>query len=116
MSVERSPPDATENHSRQSQHFIGVQINFTTVQVSFNCFTPVSGSFLSPDSVKQTEMGQITVKISEETEKWLVKNYPDSINRQEAVRMAISDARLFRMHSDFRDMPNQYQDDTDSSE
>lgn len=53
-------------------------------------------------------MAQITVKLEDSTQEWLSDNYPDAINNQEAVRMAISDARLFRMASDFEEMPEKY--------
>lgn len=40
---------------------------------------------------KDTEKS--TVTMSEDTKEWLVDTYPDALSLQEAVRMAISDAR-----------------------
>lgn len=34
-----------------------------------------------------------TVTIPDETAEWLIETYPDALSLQEAVRMAISDAR-----------------------
>jgi hypothetical protein len=34
--------------------------------------------------------------LSEETAEWLEESYPDALNPQEAVRMAISEARIRR--------------------
>jgi hypothetical protein len=41
---------------------------------------------------------KITVTLGEETLEWLRENYPDSLSDQEALRMAVSDAR--HQHSD----------------
>ena len=43
---------------------------------------------------KTTE--KTTVTIPEETVEWLTQTYPDALSLQEAVRMAISDARASR--------------------
>ena len=39
---------------------------------------------------------KITQTIKAETESWLLETYPDADGTQEAIRMAISDARLVR--------------------
>lgn len=43
---------------------------------------------------QQTE--KITVTVSEETTEWLQSEYPDALSTQEAIRSAISDARIHR--------------------
>ncbi len=53
--------------------------------------------------------------IKKETEDWLLETYPDADGVQEAVRMAISDARILRedFHATLtRRRPNDLQDDT----
>jgi hypothetical protein len=37
-----------------------------------------------------------TVTLPEETESWLSETYPDALSTQEAIRMAISEARIRR--------------------
>lgn len=64
------------------------------------------GPHLLDRTVKIDGMPQITVTLNEETKEWLMKNYPDALNDQEALRMAVSDARLFRMASDFTQLEN----------
>jgi len=54
--------------------------------------------------------------IKKETEEWLLETYPDADGVQEAVRMAISDARILR--EDFhvtltRRRPNDFQNDSE---
>lgn len=43
-----------------------------------------------------TENEKMTLTVSKETIKYLEHTYPDALEIQEAVRMAISDARDFR--------------------
>ena len=38
---------------------------------------------------------KISMTITEETEKWVVENYPEAQSTQEGIRMAISDAREY---------------------
>lgn len=39
---------------------------------------------------------KINVTIGEDTEEWIRETYPDALSDQEAIRMAISDARMLR--------------------
>jgi len=43
---------------------------------------------------------KITVTVDKETEEWLRSTYTDALSDQEAIRMAISDARLIREKRD----------------
>ena len=38
---------------------------------------------------------KISMTITEDTEKWVVENYPEAQSTQEGIRMAISDAREY---------------------
>jgi hypothetical protein len=38
---------------------------------------------------------KISMTITEQTEKWVVENYPEAQSTQEGIRMAISDAREY---------------------
>jgi len=42
------------------------------------------------------DTSKTTVTISEETRNWLETEYPDALSLQEAIRSAISDARVHR--------------------
>lgn len=51
--------------------------------------------------VKQTTImdkptSKTTVTLSEDTEEWLKSEYPDALSLQEAIRTAMSDARMHR--------------------
>lgn len=43
---------------------------------------------------------KFTMTVSEEDARWLAKTYPGAKTQQERIRMAISDARLFRERTD----------------
>jgi hypothetical protein len=43
-----------------------------------------------------SETVKTTVTLSEETEEWLHKTYPDALSLQEAIRMAVSESRIRR--------------------
>jgi len=43
---------------------------------------------------------KITVTVDEETIEWIQETYPEALSKQEAIRMAISDARLIRQNRD----------------
>jgi hypothetical protein len=43
---------------------------------------------------------KFTMTVTSETEDWLDSTYPDADNIQEALRMAVSDARLVRAGGD----------------
>lgn len=45
---------------------------------------------------EDNEKVKFSQTIKKETEQWLLENYPDADGIQEAVRMAVSDARLLR--------------------
>jgi ABC-type nitrate/sulfonate/bicarbonate transport system ATPase subunit len=47
-----------------------------------------------------SETQKISATLNEDTVKWLEETYPDSLSNQEAIRMAISDARTLREHRD----------------
>jgi len=38
---------------------------------------------------------KISMTITEQTEKWVIENYPEAQSTQEGIRMAISDAREY---------------------
>ena len=46
--------------------------------------------------VAETETKSSTFTYRKETEQWLLETYPDAIGLNEAIRSAISDARLLR--------------------
>lgn len=43
---------------------------------------------------------KFTMTITAKTEAWLSDTYPDALDIQDAIRMAISDARIIREHRD----------------
>jgi hypothetical protein len=46
--------------------------------------------------IMEKETSKTTVTMAESTEKWLRDEYPDALSLQEAIRTAISDARIHR--------------------
>lgn len=47
-------------------------------------------------TIMDKETSKTTVTLSEDTEQWLREEYPDALSLQEAMRTAISDARVHR--------------------
>jgi len=44
----------------------------------------------------EKDTSKTTVTISDDTKEWLTSEYPDALSLQEAIRNAISDARVHR--------------------
>lgn len=68
-------------------------------------------------SNNDSEKVKFSQTIKKETEEWLLSTYPDSDGVQEAMRMAVSDARLLREGFDVtltRSRSEVPQDHTDS--
>lgn len=47
-------------------------------------------------TIMDKDTTKTTVTMSEETEQWLIQEYPDALSLQEAIRTAIADARVHR--------------------
>ena len=50
----------------------------------------------------ETDTKSTTFTFKPETEQWLLETYPDAIGLNEAIRNAISDARLVREHRNIK--------------
>lgn len=58
-------------------------------------------------TIMDKNTSKTTVTMSEKTEQWLLDEYPDALSLQEAIRTAISDARVHRcVVKQYDDLPS----------
>ena len=55
-----------------------------------------TSAYIDPDMPNGPDTEKIGMTITIETKEWLLETYPDAASVQEAMRMAISDARIIQ--------------------